>query len=195
MFDLGSVPWAVEAAADSGVISASTRAERINMARAALAAFLSARGPCPTCEGTCEVRWFSAPRIEPCPDCLGSPGSGPSIAEKLTPPSRLPRSNGPRCPVCDRLNIDDQPCRECRERRAKSESDTARFLQCPDCGALSAETKMLAPDETVAACHDEAVLLLRRVVEADDQSVAALADALDEVRRYLRKQPTEGAGT
>jgi hypothetical protein len=54
---------------------------------------------------------------------------------------------------------------------------------------------MLAPDETVAACHDEAVLLLRRVVEADDQSVAALADALDEVRRYLRKQPTEGAGT
>jgi hypothetical protein len=117
-FDLGSVPWAVEAAADSGVISASTRAERINMARAALAAFLSARGPCPNgCVGgyveSLDPRLMDPLVRTPCPDCLGSPGSGPSIAEKLTPPSRLPRSNGPRCPVCDRLNIDDQPCREC----------------------------------------------------------------------------------
>jgi hypothetical protein len=107
-FDLGSVPWAVEALADSGVIVARTRAERINMARAGLAAFLSARGPCPKCEGR---------SITVCPDCLGSPGSGPTLAEKLTPPARLPRSNGPRCPVCDRLNIDDQPCRQCAASR------------------------------------------------------------------------------
>jgi hypothetical protein len=87
---LGSVPWAVEALADSGVISARTRAERINMARAGLEAFLSARGPCPTCKGkgyvqdvVAEIDFAGFDR-KPCLDCLGSPGSGPSIAEKLT---------------------------------------------------------------------------------------------------------------
>jgi hypothetical protein len=119
---LGSVPWAVEALADSGVISARTRAERINMARAGLEAFLSASGPCPNPE--CVDGWWwcdidDGEHIKQrCSSCLGSPGSGPSIAERLTPTTRLPRRNGPRCPVCDRLNIDDQPCRECRERRA-----------------------------------------------------------------------------
>jgi hypothetical protein len=119
-FDLGSVPWAVEALADSGVISARTRAERINMARAGLEAFLSARGPCPNprcVDGRIHVE--SVQTFTYCPTCLGSPGSGPTLAEKLTSPARWPRRNGPRCPVCDRLNIDDQPCRECKRAASR----------------------------------------------------------------------------
>jgi hypothetical protein len=110
-FDLGSVPWAVEAAArdlyerqndvgayDDGMIVpewgdpfyAETWEAHREKVRPVIAAFLSARGPCPNPE--CRGGYIESldPRLmdplvrTPCPDCLGSPGSGPTIAEKLT---------------------------------------------------------------------------------------------------------------
>jgi hypothetical protein len=129
-FDLGSVPWAVEAA-ETAMRVRWQEAQRNGewdqydecihgLAEAGLAAFLSARGPCPNprcVDGRIHVE--SVQTFTYCPTCLGSPGSGPTLAEKLTSPARWPRRNGPRCPVCDRLNIDDQPCRECKRAASR----------------------------------------------------------------------------
>jgi hypothetical protein len=94
-FDLGSVPWAVEAAAQRFKEYAATWGDAPvedaeYLIPELLAAFLSARGPCPNPE--CRGGYIESldPRLmdplvrTPCPDCLGSPGSGPTIAEKLT---------------------------------------------------------------------------------------------------------------